>query len=85
MKKEAKCDVFCLVSDFLASDPTTEELLAFKFTDEMQERLGYLLYQNREAELTCEERHELNDYMRANRMLKKMKIKTEWRMRGLPS
>ncbi len=83
MIKAPAQDVFCLITDFLASDPTDADLLAFALPDDMQARVSYLLEQNREAELTCEERHELDDYIRANRMITTLKIKTELRMRGL--
>ena len=76
-------DVFAVVTEFLASDPSEDELLVYKLPDDLQERLSYLLYQNREAELTCEERHELNDIMRADEMMTKLKLKTKLRMRGL--
>ncbi len=76
-------DVFAVITDFLASEPSTEELLAYKLPDDLQERLSFLLYQNREAVLSCEERHELNDIMRANSMMTTIKLKTELRRRGL--
>jgi len=76
-------DVFAVITDFLASDPTDEELLAFMLPDELQARVSYLLEQNREAELTCEQRHELDDYMRANRMITTLKLNTELRLKGL--
>ncbi len=76
-------DVFAVITDFLAEDPTDEELLAYKLPKDLQERVSHLLYLNRESELTCEQRHELDDYMRANRMISTLKIRTELRMRGL--
>ncbi len=83
MMKIDEHDVFAAITDFLSSDPSDEELLAYKLPDDLQERLGQLLYLNRESELTCEQRHELDDYMRANRMITKLKLKKELRMRGL--
>lgn len=76
-------DVFAVITDFLAEDPTDEELLAYKLPEDLQKRVSHLLYLNREAELTCEQRHELDDYIRANRMITTLKIRTELRMRGL--
>lgn len=76
-------DVFHVITDFLAADPTDEELLAFKFPDDLQKRVHHLLDLNGEGELTCEQRHELDDFIRANRMITTMKIRTELRMRGL--
>ena len=72
-----------VVTESLASDPTDEELLAYRFTDDLQERVHHLLDQNGKDELTCEERHELDDYLRANRMITTLKINRELRLKGL--
>ena len=76
-------DVLAFVTDFLADDPSDDDLLAFKLPPDLQERVSYLLYLNRESELTCEQRHELNDYMRANRMMSTLKVKTGQRQREM--
>ena len=83
MIQERQRDVFAVITEFLADDPSDEELLAYKLPDDLQKRVSHLLYLNRESELTCEQRHELNDYIRANRMITTLKIRTELRMRGL--
>ena len=83
MLKTPTRDVFGVIADFLASEPSQEQLLAYKLPEDLQTRLSYLLYQNREAELSCEERHELNDTMRADEMMTKLKLKAELRARGL--
>lgn len=72
-----------VVAEFLASDPTDEELLAYRFSDDLQDRVHYLLDRNGEDELTCEERHELDDFIRANRMMTTLKINRELRLKGL--
>ena len=76
-------DVFAVITDFLSSDPSDEEFLAYHLPDDLQERLSYLLYLNRESELTCEQRHELDDYIRADNMISRMKTKLKLRQRGL--
>ncbi len=73
-------NVLDVVTDFLATEPTDEELLAYQFTDEMQERIHYLLERNGEGELTCEERHELDDFIRANRMMARLKVNVRLRL-----
>ena len=72
-----------VVAEFLASDPTDEELLAYRFSDDLQDRVRYLLDRNGEDELTCDERHELDDFIRANRMMTSLKINRELRLKGL--
>ena len=72
-----------VVTEFLAADPSDDELLAYRFTDDLQDRVHYLLDQNSEDALTCEERHELDDFLRANRMMTRLKINRELRLKGL--
>ncbi len=83
MMKISERDVFTVITDFLSSDPSDEELLSYKLPDDLQERLSQLLYLNRESELTCEQRHELDDYIRADHMISRMKTKTRLRQKGL--
>lgn len=71
------------VTDFLASQPTDQELLDYRFSDELQERIHYLLDRNGEDELTCCEERELEDFIRANRMMSSLKVKTRLRQRGI--
>ena len=72
-----------VVAEFLASDPSDEELLAYRFSEDLQARVHYLLERNGEDELTCDERHELDDFIRANRMMTSLKINRELRLKGL--
>ena len=83
MIQERQRDVFAVITEFLAEDPSDEELLAYKLPDDLQKRVSHLLYLNRESELTCEQRHELDDYIRADHMISRMKTKTKLRQRGL--
>lgn len=76
-------NVLDVVAEFLASDPSDEELLAYRFSDDLQDRVHYLLERNGEDELTCDERHELDDFIRANRMMTSLKINRELRLKGL--
>ncbi len=50
--------------DFLASNPTREQLMAYKISAVAQNRLEDLLYKNREETLSAEERAELETYFR---------------------
>ena len=72
-----------VVADFLASDPTDDELLSYCFSDDLQDRVHLLLDLNGEDALTCEERRELNDFLRANRMMARLKVNKELRLKGL--
>lgn len=51
------------ITQFLASGPTREQLLAFKIRQTAQERLEMLLETNREASLSPQEQAELETYL----------------------
>ncbi|MDE2852884.1 MAG: hypothetical protein OXN88_01800 [Chloroflexota bacterium] len=75
-------DVFAVITDFLVEDPSDDELLAYKLPDDLQERISYLLYLNRESELTCEQGHELDDFVYADNMISLLKTKIKLRQSG---
>ncbi|MGF1493944.1 MAG: hypothetical protein ACFBSC_16120 [Microcoleaceae cyanobacterium] len=54
--------VYRYILDFLTSQPTPEEIAAFRPTPEMQNRLQYLLTRNLERTLTPTELQELDEY-----------------------
>ena len=71
------------VTDFLATAPTDDELLGYKISDDLQERLHHLLDLNGEGEINECERRELEDYLRANRMMASLKVQTRLRLKGI--
>jgi len=76
-------NVLDVVTDFLGTDPSDEELLAYKFSDDLQARVHYLLDRNGEGELTFDEERELEDFIRANRMMARLKVNTSLRLQGI--
>lgn len=71
------------VAEFLTSDPTDDELLAYMFPEEIQARVHFLLDRNGEGELTILEGRELDDCLRANRLMALLKVNTELRRQGI--
>ena len=71
------------VTEFLATAPTDDELLSYRFSDDLQERLHHLLDLNGEGELNDREMRELEDYQRANRMMASLKVQTRLRLKGI--
>ena len=67
--------VYHYVLQFLASNPSNEELLAFRPTREMQERMSSLLERNRQQPLTMREQAELDAYAQIEHLI--IRIKTE--------
>lgn len=76
-------NVLVEVASFLANEPTDKQLLEYKFPDEMQERIHYLLDRNGEGEMSSDERRELEDYVRANRFMAMLKVSRELLLKGL--
>lgn len=54
--------IYRYILDFLASNPTPEEIAAFTPTPQMQERLRLLLNRSKAGELTGAEQRELDEY-----------------------
>ena len=61
--------VYRYIVDFLASEPTTEQLADFSPTPEMTARLGTLLAREAAGELISSERMELDDYERIEHLI----------------
>ncbi len=76
-------NVLDVVTDFLGTDPSDEELLAYKFSEDLQARIHFLLDRNGEGELTFDEERELEDFIRANRMMSRLKVHTRLRLQGI--
>ena len=66
--------IYRYILDFLASNPTPQQITEFKPTDEMQERLRILLARSKAAELTSAEQKELDEYERIEHLIVMMKV-----------
>lgn len=65
----APAHVYCCVLDFLASEPTPEQIAAFRPTPEMGDRLQTLLERERAGGLTAQEQAELEEYERIEHLI----------------
>jgi HKD family nuclease len=70
------------ITDFLASIPTAEQILAFKPSETLNQRLHELLDHAGEGVLTDQEQQELNEYLRVSHLLKMLKGKVRLRLSG---
>jgi len=57
------------ITDFLATNPSPDQIIAFKISVEAQERLEDLLDKNREEGLTADETAELDAYLQARDLM----------------
>ena len=71
------------ITDFLAQVPTAEEILAFKPSETLNQRLHDLLDRAGEGVLTDIEQQELNEYLRMSHLLKMLKGKLRLKRAGL--
>ncbi|MBI1256480.1 MAG: hypothetical protein GC204_03325 [Chloroflexi bacterium] len=65
------------ITSFLAASPTTEEIIAFKPSEILDQRLHYLLDQNGSDTLSGNEKDELNEFLLMNHFLKMLKLKAQ--------
>ncbi|MDZ4722269.1 MAG: hypothetical protein SH847_27720 [Roseiflexaceae bacterium] len=63
------------VLDFLLSAPTAEAVIALRPSAEAQERIRYLLENNREGILNDAERAELDSFMQLEHFVRRLKIR----------
>ncbi len=63
------------ITDFLAENPTTQQIIVFKISAEAQERLKNLLDKNREEALSLGERAELDTYLQLSEWMTILKAR----------
>jgi len=73
--------VFGIITDFLASDPTPQEIIAYRLPSDLEARAHNLLERNGEGQLNFDEQHEMYDFIRADEMMSLLKAKTRLKLR----
>ena len=72
--------LFDTVLDFLASTPTPEQIVAYQAPEPLQQRLSELLAQNRVGGLSAAEQTELDEFLRMNRFMSRLKLKARQKL-----
>ncbi len=72
--------LFDEVLDFLASSPTAEQLVNYQPPTALQQRMSELLQKNRSVRLTDAEAEELEEFLRMNRFMSRLKLKARLRL-----
>lgn len=75
--------VFDVITDFLATEPSPQEIIAYHLPDDLQERADYLAELNGEDQLTPREREELDEFVKADRMFSLLKTKMKLKLKKL--
>lgn len=73
--------VFSEITDFLATNPTPEEIIAYRLPDDLQTRAHELLELNSEGALTGEAREEMFDFVRVDEMMSLLKAKMKLKLK----
>jgi hypothetical protein len=66
---------------FLASSPSSEELVAYRPPEELQARMSELLEKNRQDSLTSEEETELDEFLRMNRFMSRLQTQVKQQLK----
>ncbi|MBC6934410.1 MAG: hypothetical protein DWB42_01060 [Chloroflexi bacterium] len=72
--------LFDEILDFLASGHTPQEIIAFKPSEALDQRLHDLLDRNASDRLTAEERAELDEFLRVNQFMNILKIRARQKL-----
>ena len=62
------------VMEFLTTSPTPEQIIEFRPSETMQERVRFLLDENRAGNLTIEQRKELDEFEQIEHFMRRLKI-----------
>lgn len=73
--------VFDEITDFLATEPSPQEIIAYHLPDDLQQRADYLAELNGEDQLTPSEREELDEILKAERMFSLLKTKMKLKLK----
>jgi preprotein translocase subunit Sec63 len=72
--------LFDEILEFLASSPTAEQIVGYQPPVALQQRLSDLLERNRSARLSDDEQKELDEFLRMNRLMSRLKLKARKRL-----
>lgn len=67
--------VFGEITDFLATNPTPQEIINYRLPDDLQDRACELLDKNGEGDLSSDEEREMMDFARVDNMMTLLKAK----------
>jgi hypothetical protein len=73
--------VFDEITDFLATQPSPAEIIAYHLPADLQQRADYLAERNGEDQITSDEREELDEFLKADRMFSLLKTKMKLKLK----
>jgi hypothetical protein len=73
--------VFDVITDFLATEPSPQEIIDYYMPEDLQTRLDELLDKNGQGDITPSEREELERFLNANQMFSMLKTKMRLKLK----
>ncbi len=71
-----------IVTDFLGSAPSLEEIASYRLPADLQEHAHALLAKNRDGSLSAEERAEMDEFRQIDHLLTLVKAKARLRLKS---
>lgn len=71
-----------VLSDFLGSAPSLDDIIAYRLPDDLQERAHLLLDKNRQGVLSGEERSEMEAFRQLDHLMILIKAKARLRLKS---
>ena len=71
-----------VVTDFLSSAPTLEEIAGYRLPDDLQARAHTLLEKNRDGTLSAEERAEMEEFRQIDHLMTLVKGKARLKLKA---
>lgn len=81
MQKAPTRTVFDVITDFLASEPSPQEIIDYFLPDDLQARADYLADRNGEGELTSAEREEHSELLTVDELFSLLKTKMKLKLK----
>ncbi len=76
----ARISAYDEVVDFLTSEPTPEQIIAFRPSLAVQERINHLLEANRNGTITSDEQSELDEFEEIEHLMRRLKIRAHTKL-----
>lgn len=73
--------VFDVITDFLATEPSPQQIIDYFLPDDLQTRADYLAERNGEGLLTVAEREEHDEFLKVDRMFSLLKTKMKLKLK----
>jgi hypothetical protein len=70
------------ITDFLNASPSSDEIIQYRLPERLERRALELLERNREAQLTPDERAEMNEFMHVDHLMTMLKAKARLKLMG---